>query len=134
VSWAVTGVAAAVVNPGLNLVLIPYFDAAFGNGGIGAASATVLTELFMTMAALWLLRGTTFDRADLAFGLRCLAGALLMCGAVWLVLDLFLPLTIAIGGLVYFAAAWMLGTVTVQDIQHVRAYAVRHTRRPEPAV
>ena len=51
--YAVAAGGAAVVNIGLNLVLIPKF------GGLGAAWATIVTEMFLTVA---LLLGTRGDR------------------------------------------------------------------------
>jgi O-antigen/teichoic acid export membrane protein len=53
--WAVTAFFAAVVNIGLNLLLIPYFQLHTGNGGIGAAIATIVTEFFVMLNALYLL-------------------------------------------------------------------------------
>jgi O-antigen/teichoic acid export membrane protein len=133
-SWAITGVIAAVLNPSLNMLLIPYFDMSLNNGGIGAAVATILTELFMTTVGFRLLAGIVFDWTDLAFGLRCLAAGLLMSGVVWHALDLFLPLTVAIGALVYFATAFAIGTISVQDIRLVRSYMLhRHAVHPEHA-
>jgi O-antigen/teichoic acid export membrane protein len=53
--WAVTAFFAAVVNIGLNLLLIPYFQLRTGNGGIGASIATIITEFFVMLNALYLL-------------------------------------------------------------------------------
>ena len=49
--YAVAAGGAAVVNIGLNLVLIPKF------GGLGAAWATIVTEMFLTVALLFGTRG-----------------------------------------------------------------------------
>lgn len=54
-TWAVVGLVAVGLNVGLNLVLIPWTQQAVGNGGLGAAAATLLTELFIFGCALRLL-------------------------------------------------------------------------------
>jgi Na+-driven multidrug efflux pump len=43
------------VNVGLNFFLINFFQANYGNGGIGSAVATVLTELGIMISAISLL-------------------------------------------------------------------------------
>lgn len=45
---------ALVINVGSNLYLIPYFQATQGNGAIGAAVVTVITELSVTIM-MWLI-------------------------------------------------------------------------------
>src|SRR5262249_50393352 len=50
--WAMAGVAAAVFNPALNLLLIPLAQSRLGNGAIGASTVTTLTELFMLVIGL----------------------------------------------------------------------------------
>src|SRR5262249_16061364 len=54
-AWARVAVAAALLNPLVNLVAIPYTQARFGNGAIGAAAITSLTELFIMVMGLRLL-------------------------------------------------------------------------------
>ncbi len=122
---ALCGIAAAVLNPSLNLLLIPYYHAVFDNGAIGAAFATLATELFMTAMSLWLLRGTILGWPDLIFGARCLASGLLMSGVVWLMLDFFLPLTVLVGAIVYASSSWAVGTLTAQDIRTLLMYVSR---------
>jgi O-antigen/teichoic acid export membrane protein len=122
---ALCGIVAAILNPSLNLLLIPYYHAVFDNGAIGAAFATLATELFMTAMSLWLLRGTVLGWRDLIFGARCLASGLLMSGVVWLMLDFFLPLTVLVGALVYASSSWIVGTLTSQDIRTLLMYVSR---------
>ncbi len=49
--WAFVGFGAMLVNIGLNLILIKHFQSHYGNGGLGAAIATDLTELFVMICA-----------------------------------------------------------------------------------
>src|SRR5207302_7501842 len=77
--WSMTAVAAAVLNPTINVAMIPFTQTMFGNGAIGAAIVTVATELFMMSVGLYLLRGSgVLDRSCLTSALKCvLAGALM---------------------------------------------------------
>jgi O-antigen/teichoic acid export membrane protein len=127
--WALTGVAAAVLNPSLNALLIPYFDRTLGNGAVGAAGATVLTEMFMMMMGLWLLRGSVFDRGSLTFGARCLMAALVMAGIVLLAHEAPLPLTVGLGAIVYAVVSLGLGTVSLRELGAVRGYLTQRAAR-----
>jgi O-antigen/teichoic acid export membrane protein len=124
-TWALVAVGAAVLNPGLNWLLIPYFESTMANGAIGAAVGTVLTEMFMLGAGLWLARSVGFNRSNVGFALRCLIASLVMVGAVLLLVGLPLPLTVALGGAVYLVLSFALGTVSVRDLQQVRAFVLR---------
>lgn len=53
--WAMVGFLAILVNISINYFLISYTQATYGNGGIGAAVATLITELFVMGSAIALL-------------------------------------------------------------------------------
>ena len=57
----VIGVIAGVINLSLNYFMIPYFQNVHGNGGIGAATVTIITEISVTAMALLLLPKNCFD-------------------------------------------------------------------------
>ena len=115
--WALTGVAAAVLNPALNLFLIPYTQAHFGNGAIGAATVTTLTELFMMVVGLVLMPRGVFDRATAGWALRCLVACLVMAAVVVLLRGAFLPIPVVVGAMTYVAASLSLGTLSLSDIR-----------------
>jgi O-antigen/teichoic acid export membrane protein len=127
--WALTGVAAAVINPALNLLLIPYFDSAQGNGAIGAAIATLATEMFMMAAGLWLLPERLLDRVTLTIIAKCLLASAIMAAVVVLLRDVPLPITVAAAALAYGAAALGLGLISSTDVRHVRTYVSRRAAR-----
>ena len=66
----------------MNAFFIPMAHSAYGNGAIGAATATVLTEVFMMVAGLRLLPPGIFDCTTLSTAPRVVAAALLMAGPV----------------------------------------------------
>lgn len=113
--WALIGVAAAVINPTLNFVLIPITDDAYGNGAIGAAAATLITETFMLLSALRLLRPHAPGQASVFFLLRALAAGGIMLSAVWLVRDGSPLVSIPVGAVVYGATSLALGTIRFDD-------------------
>jgi O-antigen/teichoic acid export membrane protein len=131
-AWALSGVAAAVLNPAVNLAAIPFFERHLHNGAIGAAIVTVLTEVFMMVMGLRLLRGAVFDRSSVRFALKCVAAALVMAAVVWLARGMFLPLTVALGAGVYFAASFALGTLSVHDVRLLRTYVLNWARARAP--
>jgi O-antigen/teichoic acid export membrane protein len=61
--FAVAKVASVAVGTGLNVLLIPLFQARFGNGGIGVVVAFALSELVVFAGALMVLRRGTLQAA-----------------------------------------------------------------------
>jgi O-antigen/teichoic acid export membrane protein len=55
-TWIKVIAVTAVINPVLNLILIPYFQHRTGNGALGAAISLLATEVLQAAAAVWLLR------------------------------------------------------------------------------
>ena len=54
--WTRAMILASLVNPALNLVLIRYFQAHFGNGAIGSAIAMLVTEAVIVAMGVWVIR------------------------------------------------------------------------------
>jgi O-antigen/teichoic acid export membrane protein len=110
-TWIAILGAACLVNPALNFVLIPATSAAYANGAIGAAFATLLTEIFILVCALRVVAAGTFDAGSVRIAVRAAA----LGGLLALVLLVSRPLGIpwivaaAIGGAGYFAAVVRLG-------------------------
>jgi O-antigen/teichoic acid export membrane protein len=123
--WSVTGVAAAVLNPTIDSWLIPLFEDRFANGAIGSAIGTIVTELFMMVVGLWLVRGLLCNRELVVFALRCLVAGLAMVVVVSLLRDQPLPLTIAVGAATYFASTALVRALTLQDALLIRAYLLK---------
>lgn len=117
--WAMTGVAAAVLNPALNLIAIPYTQARFGNGAIGAAGITTLTEVFMLIVGLAMLpRGVINQRAVKDF-LKCVLAAAVMSCVVWLARSLPVPITVILAAVVYALTCLAVGVLTLRDLRIV---------------
>lgn len=63
--WTKAMVLACVINPGLNLFLIPYFQNRYGNGATGAAISLLVTEVVLAVIGVAVIRGL-FNRAFFA--------------------------------------------------------------------
>jgi hypothetical protein len=83
----------------LNVLLIPFCQRHWGNGGIGAAVATVMTELGIMISFLSLLPTGLLSGFRVGFVTKCLAGGALMAGSQWVLSILGAPwFVLAIGG------------------------------------
>ena len=131
--WAMTGVAAAVLNPAANLVLIPLTDHLFGNGAIGASGVTTLTEVFMLTVGLRLLPDGIVVPSTVGYVARCAAAGLLMSAVVLLVRDQPFLLVVLIGAAVYTAASFSLKTLSVAEIRTLARYVVGRTLAARPS-
>lgn len=120
--WAVAGVGAAILNPALNLLAIPYTQTEFGNAGIGAAAVTALTEVYLLIAGQYFLPQGIFGMSTIVGALKCLLAGLAMAAVVWAVRDLPILLSVPVGVLVYGAASLLLGAVSLGDVRRVRGY------------
>ncbi len=129
--WIAILVAACVLNPVLNWLLIPATDAQYANGAIGAALATLLAEVFIMASALRALPSATFGIesarvATRAIALGVLLGAALlvgrMLGVPWLLAG-------AAGGVGYMAAVVWLRILPSDVVLWARDVILR---RPMP--
>ena len=122
--WAFVAVGAAFLNPAMNAFLIPVTQSAYGNGAIGAATATLLTEMYLMAMGLRLLPGGVFDSTTLSTTLRVVAAALLMAGPVWVTRDMPIVVPVAVGVLVYGGSCLLLRAVFIRDFRQAWSYFV----------
>jgi len=117
--WSYTAIAGAIINPSLNLFLIPFFQNHFGNGGIGAALATEAVELMITLVAFHLLPPGLFTRSSLAVLLKVTLAGLAMAGVVWLANGWSILVQVAIGAAVYGGLCYALSAVRREEVAFV---------------
>jgi O-antigen/teichoic acid export membrane protein len=124
--WLAISVGACILNPVLNWVLITHTHRQYGNGGIGAALATLATEVFVLFYALHLLPRGTFSRASARVALRAAAAGGLSGAILCLGLLLGLPwIGVALAGLlVYTAIVLRLGLVPDEILRSARGLLV----------
>ena len=117
--WVRVGLAALALNVTANLVCIPLLENATGNGAIGAALITVLTEILMFVGAIILLPKSVLDAYTLVPTAKILVGSVLAAMGASLVLPWSLPLAAGVGALIYVIAVMLLRAVTVADARYV---------------
>ncbi len=81
--WAGVGFAAILLNVSLNLWLIPLFQDLNGNGGAGAAIATVITEGFILGSALFLIPRSYYRNFQLDRYGKLIGVLILFFGLLW---------------------------------------------------
>jgi O-antigen/teichoic acid export membrane protein len=76
--WALLQVGCVLAAAALDLLLIPWFQARTGNGGLGVAATLLLCEVLVLVGAAWLAPKGLLDRRFLATALRAAGGGLAM--------------------------------------------------------
>jgi O-antigen/teichoic acid export membrane protein len=90
-SQSLLALCAIPVNIGLNYLLIPYCQVHFGNGGLGAAVSTGLTELFIMLGMLSLLPRGILEGFRFSVVIKSVSGGVLMGGFILLCMSLGVP-------------------------------------------
>ena len=123
--WTWIMVGATIVNPLLNIALIPLFQSHFGNGAIGAAVALALTELlivgvgFLVVARKVLTAASTFR----------LLRAAMAAGVMWAVMYATRPFGFVVsalaGALIFTALVPLLRLASPEDLTALRQGVVK---------
>jgi O-antigen/teichoic acid export membrane protein len=122
---------AAIFNPILAIVAITITDHRYGNGAIGAAIVTVITEVFITVGAIVMRCPYVLDRHTVSFASRCALAAAAMAGVTLLFTDSGLFVEASVGGATYAVASIALGTVSASRIRAAIA-DIRNGRKGGP--
>jgi O-antigen/teichoic acid export membrane protein len=119
--WSFAAIACAVINPAINLVLIPHYQSTLGNGGVGAAWATNAVELLLLAVGLGLLpRSLLAKREWIIAGKTTLAG-LVMLGVILGLQTANLAEAIVVGAVTYAAGCLVLGVASSNQLRGVLA-------------
>lgn len=121
-SWALAGFLAIIVNISINYFLIPFTQTSFGNGGIGAAIATLATELFVMGYAIALLPSGYFVSFKFSYLYKpVLSTALMLAVGVSLMsIGLHWILAAGICVLTYAAGLFVLKTFNQPEIEMIK--------------
>jgi O-antigen/teichoic acid export membrane protein len=88
---SILALCAIPVNIGLNYLLIPYSQTRFGNGGLGAALSTGLTEVFIMLGMLSLIPRGILKGFRFSVVIKCVSAGVLMGGFILLCFALGFP-------------------------------------------
>ncbi len=108
--WSVIAGIAVVVNIALNYFLIPFYQKSTGNGGIGAAIATLVTELFVMCSAIFMLKGRALGKINFDLIIKEALGGSIMAGTIILMrgIPIHWVIQALIGSLVYLVILFLL--------------------------
>jgi O-antigen/teichoic acid export membrane protein len=123
--WVVVSVVASIFNPILNLGAIPLTQHVFGNGAIGAAIVTVLTELILLVGAVMLRPAGVLDAVTTRVLLRIVVASSAMIPVVIALDPAPLAVRILAGMVTYALASLALRTVSFEEIKETFASYVR---------
>ncbi len=122
--WTVTAFIAMILNPVLNYFLIPFTQLHQGNGGIGAALATLLTEFFVMIMALVLLPADILKGTKIDTPVKGIISGLLMMAVLALMHNESIPWIISgfIGLIVYCVALVSLKALEPQEMIFIKRF------------
>jgi O-antigen/teichoic acid export membrane protein len=131
-NWLMVG--ATLFNPAVNAVLIPLTQREYGNGGIGAAIALLLTETLVASASM-----VIFGRGIV--GLSTLERVVRMgvaCGGMWLTVHLLRGtgsvISLAAGCCALVVLAIVVKAVTPEEQRQIRGFAEKFASKATAAV
>ncbi len=121
--WSWVALAAIPFSIGLNALLIPYFQDVAGNGGIGSAIATNITELGILITALLLLPRGFFPKKRFHQPLRTILAGISLALCIWglSTLQVHWLLQALAGAGVYVGAIFLTGAIQPEDRAFVRS-------------
>lgn len=133
-AWAIALLATVVLNIVLNILAAPYFRDHYGNGGIGVALTTLVSEGFMVAVGVWLLPKGVLDRAMASTFLKIAIAAGAMAVVVLLVRALAVPtpLTAVVGTVAYIALVLVTRAFAVEDMRFVVSVVRRKLKLSDP--
>jgi O-antigen/teichoic acid export membrane protein len=112
------------VNIGLNLVMIPYTQAHYANGGIGAAIATGITEMFVLTSAIRILPKGVLDRFRYPVIPKSIASGIVMGLFIWIgtVFAVSWVVLGVLGTALYVGLLFLLKTLEEVEEQFFKGY------------
>ena len=119
--WAVVALVAAIFNPLANIVCVPIFEQATGDGGIGAAIVTGLTELVMFGGVMLLIPRQLFDPRTLWEAARIVLAGMASAAVAAILLPIALPLSLIGGAGAYLGATLALKVLHQEDLRQLAA-------------
>jgi O-antigen/teichoic acid export membrane protein len=125
-TWVMAG--ATLVNPLLNLALIPATEARYDNGAIGAAVSLVLTELLIVGVGFAMVGRRVFDRRAVRRCLLAAVASVAMWGAARLLESLGTGPAMAAGVVVLALLVAAFGLVTPDERLLLRSGSSRLTQ------
>ncbi|MCH8494536.1 MAG: flippase [Balneolales bacterium] len=124
-AWAIIGLIAIIVNVSANYILIPYTQLLYLNGGIGAAVATLITEIFVMILAIYLVPKTYLQTFRSSYILKPLFATILMVVPVFLLLtftNIYWLIVLFLASVIYVFLLFMLKTFDKVELRMITTF------------
>lgn len=124
-AWAFIGLFAIFVNISVNYLLIPYTQQVFLNGGIGAAVATLITEIFVMVSAFYLIPKEYLQTFKSSYIVKPFAATILMVLPVILLLSytgIYWMIVLFFASAFYISGLLLLKTFNKMELKMITAF------------
>ncbi|MEX2351383.1 MAG: flippase [Balneolaceae bacterium] len=121
-AWAVTGLIAIFINISVNYLLIPYTQQVWLNGGIGAATATLITEIFVMISAFYLLPKGYLQTFKSSYIVKPALATMFMALPVMLLLTytgLYWMIVLLLASIFYISSLFLLKTFDKVELKMI---------------
>ena len=126
--WAAALAGSCVLNPILNLILIPLGQQQWKNAAVGAALAWLLTELVEVAYGFILLADIVWSRVLARCAIGVGIAGILQAATIWLVGAFWLPLAEGVALAVFAGVAVASGAIPWDDVRLVRETLLQQMR------
>jgi O-antigen/teichoic acid export membrane protein len=119
--WVWLSAVVTVANILMNIACIPLFESLTGDGAIGSAAITAVTEVLMTAGILTLVPREVLDSRTLWVGTRITLAGVVAGLAANATLPQAIVLSAVVGAVTYFGCTFLLKVLTTADVRHILA-------------
>jgi Na+-driven multidrug efflux pump len=122
--WSFVALIAVPLNVLLNYLLIPYTQTHYGNGGLGAAVTTFITESFIMINAVALVPKGILRVSRIGVPLKGVVSGIVMLGSVLLLRSWAFPwiAQAVVAIVVYYALLLPLKVLNSAELSFIRAF------------
>lgn len=131
-AWAVIGLIAIGINISINYLLIPYTQQIFLNGGIGAAIATLFTEIFVMISAFYLLPKKYLQTFKISYLVKPTIAMLFMVLPVFLLLSftgIYWMIVLLFASVFYISSLFLLKAFSEVEIKAIAAFLTERRQK-----
>ncbi|MFU8862120.1 MAG: polysaccharide biosynthesis C-terminal domain-containing protein, partial [Cyclonatronaceae bacterium] len=124
-AWALIGLIAIFINISVNYWLIPYTQQVYLNGGIGAAVATLITEIFVMVSAFYLLPKEYLQAFKSSYVVKPIMATILMVLPVMLLLSytgLYWMIVLLFASFFYISGLFLLKTFDKAELKMISGF------------
>lgn len=123
--WTLVAFGAVILNVGLNYIMIPYTQQYYHNGGIGAAIATLVTELFVMLWALKITPKENFYGAKPMTIIKALFAGIILFLIVYSLreIQIFWILEAIFGFIIYLILLLLFKVFEPKEVEFFKEYS-----------